>query len=832
MADSQTESLGKRLRQEREKRQWSQEELAEASKVSVSSIRRLENGRAETRQETLDQLAEALGRPHEEWGYARQIRWNLPLRNIYFTGRDRLLERLHHALAARQIVALNQAQALTGLGGIGKTAAAIEYAYRYAQEYEAVFWIRADTSETLLSDFGDLASVLDLPVRVKQERDQQHIVSLVKRWLEQHGPWLLIFDNADDPARVSHYWPGGVGGAVLLTTRSQTTGSHIEPIEMDRMSREEGIRFLLRRIHRIHNDKEQSTGVYAQEQEEAGKLWECVDGVPLALDQAAAYLEETGCTLSDYLDMFETGRKVLLKRRGKAGEHPEPVAVTWLMALKNIERGRTPAAADLLRFCALLHPDAIPEDMIRKGAFTPALQSIAMNKPAWNEAVAELHAYSLARRVGRKRILTMHRLVQAVIQDDMDQKTLQEWAECAVRAVNTAFPDPDSGSWSQYEPLMPHAELAAHYINVYHIRSSEAGRLLYGMASYFYTRARYADAEPYYQRALSIREQEAGLDHLDVAESLDGLATLYREQGEYAKAEPLYRRALGIRELRLKAEHPDVAISLEGLAVLYKEQGRYAESESFHLRALAIREQHWGSDHLLVASSFNGLGLLYKEQGRYPEAKKCFRRSLAIRQKELGKEHPQVGASLNNLAILYTAQGKYAVAERLQRRALAITVQAYGEEYPGIATDLNNLAVACYEQRKYTEVVPLLERALRLWKLYLGEEHPHVGMALSNLAEIHAMLGHYTESERLYRQSMHVWARQPEPRHPDEAYPLDGIAGLYRAWGKYAEAEQFYQRALRVREQALGTDNPITKETRARLKDMLDAMGLHKEAEP
>ena len=271
------------------------------------------------------------------------------------------------------------------------------------------------------------------------------------------------------------------------------------------MSREEGIRFLLHRIHRIPTGEEQGpspVGIDPLEEEEAGQIWECMIGLPLALDQAAAYIEETRCTLNDYLEMFKTCRKDLLNRRGLASEHPDSVATTWLMALKNIEKGDHPAAAELLRLCAFLQPDAMPEAMICKGArkLTPVLQSLATEKAEWNETIAELHRYSLVKRKPWKKILTMHRLVQDVIRDEMNKETLRDWAERAVQVVNAAFPDPEPGSWPQCESLMPHALLAAQYIEEYQFIREETGDLLYRMASYLHARALYSEAESFYQK--------------------------------------------------------------------------------------------------------------------------------------------------------------------------------------------------------------------------------------------------------------------------------------------------------------------------------------------
>ncbi len=244
MEDAKKIDLGRRLRRERERLRWTQGQLAEKIRYAVPSINRWEHGKNKIRQEAVDELIKVFGKPPERWGIGY---WHVPfLHNPYFTGRDEILLRLHRTLAADNTVALSQTRAISGLGGIGKTQTAIEYAYRYANEYEAVLWVQADSHETLVSDFAKLSQTLDL--REKEETDQFRMVTAVKHWLQEHDSWLLILDNADDLAVVSDFLPRKPGGSTLLTTRSQITGSHIKKIPMEKMSQEEGVLLLLRRI--------------------------------------------------------------------------------------------------------------------------------------------------------------------------------------------------------------------------------------------------------------------------------------------------------------------------------------------------------------------------------------------------------------------------------------------------------------------------------------------------------------------------------------------------------------------------------------------------------
>ncbi len=827
MADAQPVSLGKRLRHERELHRWTQEQLAEHIGRSVPSINRWEHDRAEPQLDALKELTALFGKPPERWGTSR---WNVPfLRNPYFTGREQFLVSLHHSLSADKTVTVSQSRAISGLGGIGKTQIAIEYAYRYAREYEAVLWVQADSHEVLVSEFARLAQTLELPD--KEEQEQWRVVNSVKRWLQEHSGWLLILDNADDLTVMADMLPRGMAGATLVTTRSQATGKIARGLALDKMEISEGIRLLLRRARLLEEDEPLET-VSAATRTAAVHLVEELDGLPLALDQAGAYIEETGCSLSEYLALYQQHRLALLQRESStASEYPYTVASTWTLSFSKVEQAN-PAAVDVLRVCAFLHPDAIPEEILTAGAASLGLhlQHVASEPLLLNEAIQLLRRYSLVKRDAEAKLLNLHRLVQVVLKESMEPAMQRQWAERVILAVNAAFPAVEYDVWPQCERLLSQALTAAQIIEQYQIVSEDAGNLLYGMASYLHDRARYAEAELFYHRALDIREQRSGQEHIDVAASLDGLANLYRDQGEFARAESLYQRALHIREQHLGPGHLDVAISLEGLAILYKEQGKYAQAEPLHLRALAIREQQLGLEHLQVAASLNGLALLYKEQGKYEEAERLYQRALAIREQQLGLEHPQVASSLNNLAILYTAQGNYEAAERLHQRALALSIQAYGEEHPAIAWDLNNLAVLYYEQGKYTEVVPLLERALRIWEHYLGETHPHVATAVGNLAEIYTTLGKYTEAEPLYQRALHIWAQQLEPEHPDVANPLEGLANLYRQQGKYSEAEQLYQRALRIREQAQWPGHPETALIMYNLALLWEAQGDKEEA--
>jgi tetratricopeptide (TPR) repeat protein len=620
--------------------------------------------------------------------------WNIPYpRNPYFTGREELLRRLAASLRAGETVGISQPQAVHGLGGVGKTQLALEYVYRYYQDYEAVLWTRADTQEALISGFVIFAALLQLPEQ--EERDQLKSVQAVKHWLTNSKGWLLLLDNADDLTLVRDFLPPAGRGHTLLTTRAASMGRLAHPIEVDALGVESGALLLLRLTYRIAPNAalEQAE---ASERAIARSITQELGGLPLALDQAGAYIEETQCSLADYLQLYRTQRAELLKARGGlVPDHPEPVATTWSLSFAQVQ-ARSAGAADLLRVCAFLHPDAIPEEIITEGAIKlgPNVQAVAESPLAFNQAIGVLLSYSLLKRQAEQHLLSMHRLVQAVLKDDMDAPTYRLWAERVVQAVDQALPaEVDFGPNARYDRCLSHAQECARLIEQEHLTSSAARWLLHRTGRYLWQHARYAEAEAFYLHSLRIMEQVLGPDHPDVATPLVGLAVLYYEQGKYAEAEPLYQRALRIQERALGTNDPEVAYALTGLGSLYAEQGKYTDAEPLYQRALHIWEQASGPDHPQVAHPLSGLAILYRERGKYAEAEPLYQRALRIWEHALGPDHPLVATVLNNLAILYQEQGKYAEAEPLYQRALCIREQTLGPDHPRTQNVVRNYAI-------------------------------------------------------------------------------------------------------------------------------------------
>jgi tetratricopeptide (TPR) repeat protein/DNA-binding XRE family transcriptional regulator len=725
------------LRAAREELGWTQQKLADQIGTTPVNISRWENGLSFPSPHFRRRMCDFLGKTPAELGllppsspHGSKI-WNMPMtRNPFFTGREDLLALLLKRLSTARMAALtqaltqSQAQALYGLGGIGKTQTAAEYAFRYGDYYTHVFWMLVASRETLVADFVTLAQLLDLQEPAKDEHYQTRIIASVKRWLAANEGWLLIMDNADDLKLAQEFLPTRHKGYVLFTTRAQAAGQIAASIEVEKLNLQEGTLLLLRWSKRLNADApvEQAQ---AEDRAAAERIVQEMDGLPLALVQVGAYVDETGCSLADYLGLYSTHRKELLARPGSLLlDYSETVATTWLLSFQQIEQ-QSPAAADVLRLCAFLAPDAIPEELFARGATKLSAISGAEVLDAFklNEALAVLRRYSLVRRNGPTNMLSIHRLVQAVLKESMDEHTRSFWAERTVRVVNEAFPENAQGAGADHQYYLPHVQECAALIKEYHLHFAEAAQLLYRAGIFLYNHGFYPQSQSLHQQALAIREQVFGPDHPAVADSLNILAMLSRIQNDFEQAERFHQQALAIRQKTLGFDHLETAISLNNLGVLYRIQGKHEQAEPLLQQALNVRKQALGPDHPETLITFINLAKLYSEQRKYEQAEQLLKQALTTSERVLEPDNPLIAHNLNLLARLYFEQGNHEQAETSWKRSLAIIEKTNGSEHPITAERLNDLAELYFAQGRYTQAQSLCQRALSIYEKTFGPEH-------------------------------------------------------------------------------------------------------------
>jgi tetratricopeptide (TPR) repeat protein len=612
---------------------------------------------------------------------------NLPPYNQIFTGREEVLDELKKELAR------SGRAAFSGMPGVGKTQTATAYAHRqYAADvYDYVLYARAASETELLTDFVGAAQALNLPG--KGDANFNVVAASVKSWLEGAERWLLIFDNADNLAVVRSHLPANPQGHILFTRRPADATGVARTIKIDTMNEDEGALLLLRRAELVEGYATLDA-VAPETAKQARELARELDGLPLSLDIAGAFIKETSTRPDEYLKLYRAEGKRLRQERDPNAPYEHSVATAFALAFKQVA---TPAddsedsaiiaraAADLLRLCAFLAPDAIPLELILANAsiLGEDLQR-ALNDPIWRKkTIAKAARYSLLDANTQSPTYDMHREVQAVMRDELDDQSQCLWANRALQSLISALPDvQEFANWETCDLLVPHAQACLEHSDRLNIETEAVARLKISTGFHLKSRARYEEVELLYKKGLEIWKKWFGEEHLGVAQIINNLAGLYLVQERYDEAEPLFKQTIELRKRLLGSKHPAVARCLNNLAELYREQGRYKEAEPLYEESVELRKAVFGEEHWEVAESLNNLALFYHAQERYKEAKPLFKQALKLCKKLLGSEHPYVAVIMQNLAMLYAAQEQYEEATPLFAQALAMSERTFGLNHP------------------------------------------------------------------------------------------------------------------------------------------------------
>ncbi|NWJ48774.1 MAG: tetratricopeptide repeat protein [Chloroflexi bacterium] len=719
-------------------------------------------------------------------------------RNAFFTGREDLLADLEKA----QTSAITQ-QAVAGLGGVGKTQTAVEYAYRNKTCFELVWWVNAEFATSLRSDLANLAYALKLATPGATE--QEEVIALALQHLRTCPThWLLVLDNVEEPAHILPYLPGSGNGQTLITSRyNGDWGKSIKPLPAQIWGQSQSVQFLEKRVGRADPAFEE----LAQE----------LGGLPLALEQAAAYMNAKSKSGESYLELFKKRRLELLKRgNAPEGYHNDTVATTWEISFKALGEAN-PAGAELLELCAWLGVAEIPFSLFLEHAdkLPERLAAAAGDELDWDEAIGAIKRYSLA-EVSEKG-LTLHRLVGLALRTAQGTDTTR--LEQAAGLLHAAYPSGDLSKkielWEEYGQLLEAGLAAAGYAEERGVALADASYLYNQIGTYIYgARADYRQARNYFQCALAIREKSLGSEHPDVAESLNDLGMALQAMGDLPAALPLYQRALAIREKSFGSEHPDVAQSLNNLGMLLKAMGDLPAALPLLQRALAIFEKQLGEFHLSLATGFASLGSLLKAMGDLPAALPLLQRALAIFEKQLGEFHPDVATSLNNLGSLLQAMGDLPAALPLFQRALAIWEKQLGADHPNVASCCNNMGLLLQAMGEYASALPLFQRALAIWEKQLGADHPQVATGCNNMGLLLQAMGDLPAALPLLQRALAIREKQLGEFHPDVANSLNNLGALRYEMGERAEAERLFSRALEIFTKKLGSQHPSTQITK------------------
>jgi tetratricopeptide (TPR) repeat protein len=755
-----------------------------------------------------------LGPQGSRWS-AFERPWLVPdaMRTRYFTGRERLLDKIRMQLTE------HHRAAVSGLGGSGKTQTAIEYAVRHRADYpDGVFWVNAENIGVITSGFVEIAKALRLSVA--SSNDQERIVQAVLEWFNGTGRWLLILDNVADRREIGPFVPQRGEGHVLLTSR-ETVFQELgiaRAFDAGELDADEALRFLALRVGR--DDME------ASERAAAVDLARELGNLPLALEQAAAYIAENDASFEDYLRSFRTRRVALLERASGLVSR-DTVAVTWAANFEAIGRD-SPAAADVLSVSAFFAPEAIPFEIFERGASALGSSIAAALSDADAIATAELlrplARYSLIKSDARSRTFSVHRLVQEIVRFGIEPGLRKTIIERGVSAIEAAFPETNYANWAKCEALVAHLFAIDEWLIADDVGGVPAARAFSKAGDYLNQRGRYGEAKKTLERALALGERAFGSGDPEIAATLGYMARVHENLALYPEAYALEERALKIREQALGPDDFTVGLSLNGMANAYVYQGRYVDAEPLYERSLAILARASESDSY-VATALSNLGNIHLFQGHYEKAKPFYERSIAVAERSRGPDDPKVAPSLNNLGDVNLFLGHYREAEALYERALSIFEQALGPDHQYVAFSLVGLGRARAKLGRFDDAEPLFVRAVTVRERALGKDHPQTAISLTMLADHYLQVERFDDARPLFERARIIQERALGPDHYELAASLVGLAAIMTRNGKTAEAAALYKRALLIRKRTLDADHPEVAE----IRQALDRLGVKHE---
>lgn len=637
-------------------------------------------------------------------------------------GRENLLAEMHTRLTDGAD-AHPRTVALSGLGGVGKTSLALAYARRHLAEVGVAWQFAAEDPTVLAAGFSELAAQLG----VRDLADTRDPVASVHGTLAVFpGPWLLIFDNAPDRASVAEFLPPAGLGRVLITSRNH----HWPPglaLEVPVLDLEVAAEFLVKRTE----DPDRQAAA-----ELAGQL----GGLPLALEQAAAYMQASGGTLAGYLASFQRRRTHLLAR-GEPTGYSQTVATTWGLAFKRLQHD-APAGIGLLRLLAHCAPEAIPLRLLLRprsglgGQFSPEVAPMLLplleDSLAAGDAIAALRRYSLVTPAGAG-LTSVHRLVQAITLDQMSSGLAEAWRQATAAVIEAALPaEPgEPASWPEWEALLPHALAVVAPASVGMAR----------IAMYLGFRGNASVARDLQEKVVDARERILGPVAMDTLYARIGQAYRTGLAGDVAGALSQSAALLPTLERALGPEHPYTLATRDNLAVWTGKAGDPVTARDLYAALLPVEERVLGREHWLTLNARDQLAHWTGYSGDAASARDQYSALLPVQERVLGAEHPHTLTARGNLAYWIGQAGDPAAARDQVALLLPIRARVLGAEHPSTLEARGNLAYwtgragdPAGARDQFALLLPVDERAL-------GPQHPETRAVRNNLADLKMKTG-------------------------------------------------------------------------------------------
>ncbi|KAF8545135.1 hypothetical protein BDD12DRAFT_786467 [Trichophaea hybrida] len=781
------------------------------------------------------QLSTMPGITHSEGSFDNLIELPFPP-NPDFCGRAGLLDEMHQIFQPPNGKTKREVIILHGMGGIGKTQIALEYAYRHGTSYHYVFWLDAKDMTALgtsgriiveklmhqrikkcpsAPDFTKISSELGMPgcldslgnINYDELKSPWNVA---KRWFAEVGneQWLLLIDNNDDLDSVDllEVLPSCNWGHVIVTSRREELAFHGHSIPVEEI--DDGLGLLLKGIKLKHEDLSKDDLNYAS------RIVLQLGSFPLALVHAASHMFAKKVDFETYLGRLDKNFMGTFGEIPKVGVYRKGGVFTWELSYQELGS----SAARLLHLCAFLSNEDIPDELLQGG------EDVAgewLSADELENAIEELLTFSFVKRkMLSGKSISMHPIVHRWTREHLEANLRREKASEAIRLVASVLEIGNAERtplyWGFERRIRNHLNLCSQHISDYcvDVEKYPLNKETYvaihrlGQTHGFWNN--YELSIIAYETALIGLQNTVGEDHKQTINVVSSMALTLDEKAEYDNALKWYQRALDGYEKNLGHDDTSILNTFNNMGKVFRKKGEYKKALDCYQRALDGYEKTLGRDHISTLNTVNNMASVFDNQGEYDKALEWYQRALDGYEKTLGRDHISTLDTVYNMAIVFNSQGEYEKALEWYQRALDGYEKTLGRDHISTLDTVYNMAIVFNSQGEYEKALEWYQRALDGYEKTLGRDHISTLNTVYNMAIVFNSQGEYEKALEWYQRALDGYEKTLGRDHISALNTVYNMAIVFNSQGEYEKALEWYQRALDGYEKTLGRDHILT----------------------